>query len=322
MSRNKKSFNYELANQIHNNKYDYSKVVYTGVKDKVEIICPIHGSFWQCPDDHINKGRGCPKCKNEKLRGPRKNIGKQIHTDSPTLTKEEFLTKTRELYGDKYEYPELPDIIHYRKKIKIICPIHGEFELTPYMHLLRNKGCAECNKRIHSTTEKFIKNAIKVHGNKYDYSKVEYKDSITPVCIICPTHGEFWQKPNLHISSHCGCPKCRQSHGEEEIYKYFKSKNIVAEEWKTMDNPYNKSGYMFADFYLEYKNNKYIIEFNGKQHYEYSPIFHVNGIEDFYKQQLRDQNLRKLCKERNIILIEISYKQMKLISNILDKYFN
>ena len=60
------------------------------------------------------------------------------------------------------------------------------------MHLLRNKGCAECNKRLYSTTEQFINNAIRVHGDKYDYSKVNYTDSITPVCIICPKHGEFW----------------------------------------------------------------------------------------------------------------------------------
>lgn len=322
MSRNKKNFDYERANQIHNNKYDYSKVVYTGSKDKVEIICPMHGSFWQCPDEHINKGRGCPKCSVEKRKGPRKNIGKQIHTDSPILTKEEFLEKTQELYGDKYKYPELEDIIHYRKKIKIICPIHGEFKLTPYMHLLRNKGCAECNKRIYSTTEKFINNAIRVHGDKYNYSKVNYIDSITPVCIICPKHGEFWQKPNLHISSHCGCPKCHQSHGEEEISKYFKSKNIVVEEQKTLENPYNKSGYMFADFYLKYKDQEYIIEFNGRQHYEYCSLFHINGIEDFYKQQTRDRYLRKLCKEKDIILIEISYKQIQIIPIILDKYFN
>lgn len=54
---------------------------------------------------------------------------------------------------------------------------------------------------------------------------------------------------------------------------------------------------MFVDFYLKYKGREYIIEFNGKQHYEYSPIFHINGIEDFEKQELRDKNLRKLCLE-------------------------
>lgn len=320
MSRNKKNFNYELANQVHNNKYDYSKVVYIGAKDKVEIICPKHGLFWQTPDDHIRKGYGCPKCANEN-KG-KNNKGFKINKGQ-TITKEEFLEKAKELYGDKYEYPELKEEFSYRRKIKIVCSKHGEFFETPYSFLLNQKDCIKCKKEknVHGT-ESFIQKGKEVHGNKYDYSKVNYIDSITPVCIICPKHGEFWQKPNLHISSHCGCPKCHQSHGEEEISKYFKSKNIVVEEQKTLENPYNKSGYMFADFYLKYKDQEYIIEFNGRQHYEYCSLFHINGIEDFYKQQTRDRYLRKLCKEKDIILIEISYKQIQIIPIILDKYFN
>lgn len=320
MSRNKKNFNYELANQIHNNKYDYSKVVYIGAKDKVEIICPKHGSFWQTPDDHIRKGYGCPKCANEN-KG-KNNKGFKINKGQ-TITKEEFLEKAKELYEDKYEYPELKEEFSYRRKIKIICSKHGEFFETPYSFLLNQKDCIKCKKEknVHGT-ESFIQKGKEVHGDKYDYSKVNYIDSITPVCIVCPKHGEFWQKPNLHISSHCGCPKCHQSHGEEEISKYFKSKNIVVEEQKTLENPYNKSGYMFADFYLKYKDQEYIIEFNGRQHYEYCSLFHINGIEDFYKQQTRDRYLRKLCKEKDIILIEISYKQIQTIPIILDKYFN
>ena len=292
MSRNKKDFNYELANQRHNNKYDYSKVIYKGAKDKVEIVCPIHGSFWQTPDDHIRKGHGCPQCGKENRKK-----GKFKTDIKATITKDEFLHKSKELYGNKYQYPELENVFSYRRKIKIICPIHGEFYETPYQHLLNQKGCKQC---LHD---------------------INYIDSITPVCIICSKHGEFWQKPNLHISSHCGCPKCNQSHGEEEISKYFKSKKIIIEEQKTINTPYTKSGYMFVDFYLKYNEKEYIIEFNGKQHYEYSPIFHINGIEDFYKQQLRDENLRKFCNENNIILIEISYKQLQNISIILDKYF-
>lgn len=57
------------------------------------------------------------------------------------------------------------------------------------------------------TQEEFIQRARKVHGNKYDYSKVEYKGSKTKVCIICPLHGEFWQSPNHHLRG-CDCPKC------------------------------------------------------------------------------------------------------------------
>lgn len=57
------------------------------------------------------------------------------------------------------------------------------------------------------TTEEFIEKARKIHGNKYDYSKVVYVNSQTKVCIICPIHGEFWQRPNDHLNGY-GCNKC------------------------------------------------------------------------------------------------------------------
>lgn len=57
------------------------------------------------------------------------------------------------------------------------------------------------------TTETFILSARKMHGNKYDYSKVEYINSTTPVCIICPIHGEFWQTPVAHLRGN-GCREC------------------------------------------------------------------------------------------------------------------
>lgn len=61
------------------------------------------------------------------------------------------------------------------------------------------------------TTENFIERAKKVHGDKYNYSKVEYLDWYTPVCIICPKHGEFWQKPKNHLIGR-GCQKCGLIH--------------------------------------------------------------------------------------------------------------
>ena len=56
-------------------------------------------------------------------------------------------------------------------------------------------------------TREFIEKAKKIHGDKYDYSKVEYKNTRTKVRIICPVHGEFWQTPSSHLSGR-GCPNC------------------------------------------------------------------------------------------------------------------
>ena len=64
-------------------------------------------------------------------------------------------------------------------------------------------------------TENFIDKAKKIHGDKYDYSKVNYVNSKTKVCIICPKHGEFWQEPRHHLSKH-GCPMCGKENGDRK----------------------------------------------------------------------------------------------------------
>jgi hypothetical protein len=67
------------------------------------------------------------------------------------------------------------------------------------------------------TTEEFIKRARQAHGDKYDYSKVNYVKSTTKVCIICPKHGEFWQRPNDHLRGR-GCMNCKTEGAKRAIY--------------------------------------------------------------------------------------------------------
>lgn len=57
-----------------------------------------------------------------------------------------------------------------------------------------------CSGKHHYTTQEWIEKAKEVHGDKYDYSKVEYKNKTEKVCIIHPEHGEFWQEAHAHIS--------------------------------------------------------------------------------------------------------------------------
>ncbi len=78
------------------------------------------------------------------------------------------------------------------------------------------------------TKEEFIEKARAIHGDKYDYSKVEYVDRSTDVCITCPIHGDFWQKPRSHISNKCGCQECgkiskssKRLNDQEDIIRRF-----------------------------------------------------------------------------------------------------
>ena len=206
---------------IHGDKYDYSKVNFINSRSKICIICPKHGEFWMTASNHLSN-HGCPKCKAEKM------------VQNAISNVEEFIEKARKVHGDKYDYSKVK-YERSNKKVCIICPTHGEFLQTPNSHL-RGCGCPDCAPRhTKYTTEEFIEKARKVHGDKYDYSKVKYIDGRTKVCIICPIHGEFWQTPDSHINLNQGCPICRESKLEKEIRLFLNENNIKYTQWKKFD---------------------------------------------------------------------------------------
>ena len=94
------------------------------------------------------------------------------------------------------------------------------------------------------TTKEFIQKAKEVHGDKYDYSKVDYKNNKTKICIICPEHGEFWQMPATHLKSY-GCPKCSG--------KFLDKEYFIEKANKVHNNKYNYSK-------VEYLGNKTKVE--------------------------------------------------------------
>ncbi len=157
----------QKAKEIHGDKYDYSKTEYVTMEKKILIICPEHGEFWQRPHLHLSHSN-CPKC------------AAYFKKRNKKLTTEEFIKKAKLVHGDKYDY-SLVDYKDVKTKIKIICPIHGEFQQRPYSHL-SSSGCFECSNKYKGqskklTTEEFIRRSKDAHGNRYDYSKTEYVDS-------------------------------------------------------------------------------------------------------------------------------------------------
>lgn len=123
---------------------------------------------------------------------------------------EQFIKKCQKVHGDKYDYSQV-SYVDSNTPVCIICKEHGSFMQRPNKHLVGH-GCPVCadisrqNKRRH-TTEFFVNKAREVHGDKYDYSLVEYTTDDTKVPIICSEHGVFWQTPNKHLNNR-GCPKC------------------------------------------------------------------------------------------------------------------
>ena len=133
----------------------------------------------------------------------------------------EFIAKARNVHGDKYDYSKV-NYINAITKVCIICPKHGEFYQTPSQHLSR--GCKKCGvdtraKKRTMSRDDFIKEANIKHNYKYDYSKVEYINSKTKICIICPIHGEFWQTPNSHLAGN-GCIICGYNSQKKPYFNF------------------------------------------------------------------------------------------------------
>ena len=214
------------------------------------------------------------------------------------------LNVQKRFIGDKYDYSKV-EYKDNHTKVCIVCPIHGEFWQTPNSHL-SGIGCKKCgiNSRINKrkkSIEEFIKEAREIHGDKYDYSKVEYINNHTKVCIICPIHGEFWQIPDSHIHQKQGCPICKESRLEKKIRYLLLENNICFEQQKR----FKWLGLQSLDFYLPEYN--IAIECQGIQHFE--PINFFGGEKALKETIERDKEKKEKCKKNNIKILYFSDKQ-------------
>ena len=292
--------------KVHGDRYDYSLVKYSRNIDPVKIICKIHGVFEQKPQIH-RRGGGCPKCANYE-----KSIN--LLTDFSKIKKQCVLK-----HGNNYKYFE-ESYVNKNTPMKILCPIHGIFWQKPETHI-NGSNCPKCSyiiqaKKTMDTTEKVVTDFKKVHGDRYDYSNMNYKNTMTKIKIICKIHGVFEQKPNSHKAGG-GCPKCFQSLGENKIELFLKDKNILYKNQYSFKDCFNKNTlkkFKF-DFYLPDLN--ILIEYDGKQHFE--SIDHFGGELAFLKRKTFDQIKTDFAKTENIRLIRIPYTDFNKIEEILKK---
>nr|DAP53676.1 MAG TPA: restriction enzyme [Caudoviricetes sp.] len=275
--------------EVHKGKgyiVDYNS--YGNTCGYVWVECPKHGK-WYANVGHFLHGHGCPKC------------GIEQRTRTQSYTKEDFIRKAREKHGDKYDYSK----VVYRGTdipVEIICPLHGVFWQRPHNHITKKaQGCPECWKTKHPSlrpkqTEIFIKDARAIHGDKYNYDKVEYINNKTPVIVICPEHGEFKVRPDNHLIGKTGCPVCSSSKPEKIIYNFLTKHKI-------------KFIYQYKLDYFEYRWDFYIsdlnlvIEYNGEQH-ERS----IKGFGNLEAQKAVDHIKKEILKYNHINLEVIDHR--------------
>ncbi len=230
------------------------------------------------------------------------------------LTTEEFIQKAQQIHNQKYDY----QFVNYKNahtKVNIICPEHGIFEQKPNDHL-QGKGCNQCGIISSSSNRKynikyFIKKAKQIHGDKYDYSLVEYKGIYSMVKIICKKHGMFGKTPDKHLHQKSGCSKCANhiSKPEIEVQDFVKSLGF-----KIQCNNRKILNGKELDIFIPSLNKA--IEFNGT-YWHYHP-------DNFIPE--RHGNKSNLCRTLNISLLHLrqdlwlknKQKMKKVIHKFLD----
>lgn len=274
--------------KIHGKLYDYSDVKYENYKiNKVIIHCSEHGQFEQTPVSHL-QGSGCQKC---------------ARTDFTTSS---FINMSEKVHSRIYDYSET----NYEKqtiKVKIICKLHGVFMQNPFHHL-KGSGCPHCSKNAKLSTVEFIHRAKEVHGNLYDYSKSKYINGSSPIKIKCNKHGMFLANYINHVHGKTGCPRCKNSKGENKILKLLESINVNYIREHTFADCKNIRKLKF-DFYLPKYDT--CIEFDGQQHFS-------NRWSKILLRQIKrnDRIKNNYCKNNNIKLIRIKFDDLNYETKI------
>ena len=246
----------------HGNFYDYSKVVYVDAKTQVEIICPVHGSFWQTPKIHSVCGCGCPQCARERNR------------QANMIGKEEFVKRAKDVWGNSNDYTNTV-YERYDKPLEVFCNIHKQsYMVHPYRHIHLGVGCPICSQeRFHEKTtltqEEFIAKCRKVHGNKYDYSKTVYTGNRYDVTITCPEHGDFVQCAGNHMKGY-DCPKCSRLKQYEKMKK--PQEQFISDARNVHGDYYD---YSLVEYHGCFKKVKIICPKHGL--FEQTPATHLQG---------------------------------------------
>ena len=300
----------EKANQIHNNKYDYSLITkINSIKDKQKIICPIHGIFKQSLRKHLN-GQSCPLCS---------------HASKPKSENEVKLIINK-LYNNYFYFNNF-HYINRKKPFIMTCPKHGDFK-TNYNYFIDKKGgCPECNKEKYKEIKLklYIDECKKYYGDYYDYSKTKwFNDEINhKVLVTCHhkdkngnEHGDFYVNYKYHKIGRNVCPKCSKQykHKIQEQILY----NKLCEEFPNYNFKYSYwNNEILHGLQLDIYSEKYkiAIEYQGEQHFKIHKF--NNTKEKLEKQIQRDLNKIKYCNENGIKLFHFTY--LKNINNF-DKY--
>ena len=273
-------------------KFDYSKVEYIDANTPVTLVCKEHGEFNVDMYKHLYSKDGlCPLC------------------NKITINKEKadaFIKKSKEKFGDRFDYSKVR-YIDSKTPVTLICKEHGEFSVNMYRHLYSEDGlCPLCGnvdekkygrgggKRL--STSYIVNKCKKFYGEKYDYSKIEYKGDNAKkevVEIVCPTHGSFFKCVDNINKRDCGCPKCAK--------EKKRSNDIISIANKFIEKSKNKFGDRFDYSEVKYIDSQTPVTLICKEHgirFSTTPSNHFSarfgGCKECYKEYIESTKSKKI----------------------------
>lgn len=223
---------------IYGDYYDLSKVNYVNNYTNIEIICPIHGSFFKHPRSFIERREGCNECNI---------IARQLKY------KKQFIEASKKVHNNKYTYDNNNYVNFYTPCI-ITCPIHGDFKQRPINHLSNESGCPECARcKQRSIGEielceyiKLIYSGIVLENARNIIGKKELDIYLPDLKLAFEYDGEYWHKkkeleyPGYHEDKNNRCKevgiKLLHITHKDWIKNQDETKSKIKETIKTLEN--------------------------------------------------------------------------------------
>lgn len=272
---------------------------YIDTQKEIHFKCNVCGHIFKRRPHNCLDSDGCPKCKN---------------VNNQRLTTEEFIRRARKVHGDKYDY-SASEYKSTDEDVIVIChekdefgEEHGRFKVTPHAHIgSMHSGCPKCSGKFRKDTDYFIRQAKRIHGDKYIYAKTQYVKALEDVIITCPIHGDFQLTPNEHLNGR-GCPLCKESHLEKEIRLFLDENRIkyipqARFDWLRTNDTRKK---MSLDYLIKDKN--IAIECQGIQHFSDKRFWPTERSKEqaVLRVQERDKLKKQLCEEHGIKVLYYS----------------
>lgn len=296
--------------------YQYTNSVYVDKSTPIAIGCTIHGVFYLTMHSHVYRKCGCKKCGDLAKQKSKYTLVQLIHMANET-------------HGGKYTYSDVrfdgPPKMNI--KVSIRCKSHGIFEQTLSAHIYNKGGCPSCGllsaeqkrtTKITKTLMDFVLDANEIHGNKYNYHNVVYKNTHAPVEIICPSHGPFTVKPVKHLTDRQGCPICGMTKGELDVYTELRKHDIEFICQHKFNDCVNVTGHhLIFDFWIPSKN--LLIEYDGEQHYRNVTFGSTSDTAMLANIQDRDRIKTAYAEKNGIVLLRIPFFNRHLCSELISQ---